>query len=89
MKNPFKNMFSRKSAAFDGLKNLLNKALYQFTGDIGYLIPDKIESYVNDGYRSNIHVYSVTTATPTGQPGSNCNISTVNVRSRTQKHWRF
>lgn len=62
MKNPFKNIFSRKSSAFDGLKNLLNKALYQFTGDIGYMIPDKIESYVNDGYRSNIHVYSVTTA---------------------------
>lgn len=62
--NILTKLFSRKaiSGTVKQLENLLNKILYQWTGDIAYLLPDKIESYINDGYKGNIHVYSVITA---------------------------
>ena len=62
--NVLSKIFSRKaiSGQVKQLGNLLNKILYQWTGDIAYLLPDNIESYINDGYKGNIHVYSVITA---------------------------
>lgn len=57
-----KNIFSRKAAPIKAIENLLNAILYQWTGDMAYLPPDKIDSYINDGYKGNIHVYSVVTA---------------------------
>lgn len=63
--NILSKIFSKKSIldpVKNQLNNLLNKILYHYTGDIAYLLPDKIESYINDGYKGNIHVYSVVTA---------------------------
>jgi len=57
-----KNIFSRKAAPMKAVENLLNAILYQWTGDMAYLPPDDIQSYIDDGYKGNIHVYSVVTA---------------------------
>lgn len=62
--NIIAKLFSKKaiSGQVKQLENLLNRILYQWTGDIAYLLPDKIESYITDGYKGNIHVYSVVSA---------------------------
>jgi len=57
------SIFGKKAEkVYKNLENLLNKILYQWTGDIAYTLPDNMESYINDGYKGNIHVYSVITA---------------------------
>jgi len=56
--NIFKRLFSKAPA----LENLLNRALYTFTGQQPYLLDANVENYVNDGYKGNIHVYSVVSA---------------------------
>ena len=43
--NIFKRLFSKAPA----LENLLNRALYTFTGQQPYLLDANIENYVNDG----------------------------------------
>lgn len=57
----FRNIF-KKANPFKGVENLLNAILYQWTGDMAYLPPDNIQSYIDDGYKGNTHVYSVVTA---------------------------
>jgi len=57
-----RNIFSKKAAPYKAVENLLNSILYQWTGEMGYLPPDNIESYIKDGYKGNVHVYSVVTA---------------------------
>lgn len=44
------------------VQNQLNKILYEYNNGVAYIPPDNIQSYVDDGYKSNIHVYSVVTA---------------------------
>jgi HK97 family phage portal protein len=59
--NIFKQLF-QKAAKATGMKNLLNRILYQMTGQVSYLLDANIENYINHGYKGNVHVYSVTTA---------------------------
>ncbi len=56
-----RNLF-KKAAPLKAVENLLNSILYQWTGDMAYLPPDNIQSYIDDGYKGNTHVYSVVTA---------------------------
>jgi HK97 family phage portal protein len=56
-----RNIF-KKAAPVQAVENLLNAILYQWTGDLAYLPPEKIESYIKEGYKGNTHVYSVVTA---------------------------
>jgi HK97 family phage portal protein len=57
--NIFKRLFSSTKQS---VENLLNKILYQFTGQLSYLLDPNIENYVNEGYKGNVHVYSVVSA---------------------------
>jgi len=57
--NILKRLFG---GASQKVQNLLNQIMYQFTGNISYLLDSNIETYVNEGYKANNHVYSVTTA---------------------------
>ena len=56
-----RNIF-KKAAPVQAVENLLNAILYQWNGDLSYLPPEKIESYIKEGYKGNTHVYSVVTA---------------------------
>ena len=61
----FINPFARKAdpgKKLADLQNLINRILYQLNNGQAYTPPDKIESYVDDGYKSSVHVYSVITA---------------------------
>jgi len=57
-----RNIFKKSNPVLKGVENILNSILYQWTGDMAYLPPDNIEAYINEGYKGNIHVYSVVTA---------------------------
>ena len=54
------NIFKRLIG--DKINNALNYALYKLTGDMVYLMPADIDSYINNGYKANVHVYSVVNA---------------------------
>ena len=61
----FINPFARKAdpgKKLADLQNRINRILYQLNNGQAYTPPDKIESYVDDGYKSSVHVYSVITA---------------------------
>ena len=59
-----RSLFSKKAdqAKIKDLENQLNRILYQMNNGTAYSPPDNIETYVDDGYKANVHVYSVVTA---------------------------
>lgn len=64
--NIFKRLFPK---ATTGVENLLNRILYQMTGQLTYLLDANVETYVNEGYKGNVHVYSVVSSIIQRMPG--------------------